>query len=315
MAVTHDGQDRRKLHRLDLLLWTMAGLLVVSTLAFGLFYYTDRYVSNSDTLVERKIQQFEEQVRQDPADPNARVAIADWYLRNNMMEEAIAQGREALAIAPDHLGALILLGQAYLAQGDKDAAIVAYSRVAELTRDSEFATVDRRLNLVYFHLGQLYRERNDYPQAIEALDSALLIDYTDADSLLMLAEVRQVVGDHRAAVAAFTEALRFVPNFPEVYAGLQTSYTALGMTGEALYAQGMFAFTQARHAEAAEQLEAAAQLSPEFTPIDLGLGLVYEQLGDSEKSLQALHRFMQANPDSIVGQQAMGRLAANTAQQ
>jgi tetratricopeptide (TPR) repeat protein len=315
MLVNQDAHGQVRKQGPDIVVWGLATLLLLATVGFGLFYYMDRYVSRHDTLVERQIQQLTERVQQNPADVGARVTIAEWYLRNGMVDEAIAQGQEVRKLDENNQGALILLAQAYLAKGDKDAAIQAFTQVADLSRGTEFATVDRRMNEVYYNLGVLYQERAEPEKAIEAYQAALAVDRTDADAHYRLGMTLQATGDHTAAIGEFDEALRFVPNFAEAYAGLQTSYAALGSTAQAQYAQAMLAYLKQQYAEAATLLEAAKQQEPDFAPIDLGLGLVYAQTGDTDKAVQALHRYLEVNPDSVVGQQTLGRLAAEAPQQ
>lgn len=299
--------------RFDLLLAAMAILLLVATAGFAAFYYFDRYVSTDDTLVERQIEQFAQAIQGNPADPEARVSIAEWYLRNDMIDEAIEQGNEALKLDAGNQAALMVLGQAYLVKHDATAAIATFERIVALNRDNEFAMIDRRMNQVYYRLGELYLERGEYGKAAEALHEAIAVDPTDADANYLLAVTYQSMGDHTAAIVTFEEALRFVPNFPEAYAGLRDSYRSLNKAGEALYATAMLEYARGEYGAAATKLEEAAKIAPSFAAIDLGLGLVYEQLGKSDAALTALHRYIKTNPDSVVAQQTMGRLAANGA--
>lgn len=315
MTLQHEQPAESNASWLDRTLIILAIVLVLAIVAFAVYYYNDRYVRTHDTLIERQIQQLTEQVQANPTDPEARVAIAKWYLRNDMIDEAIEQAEQALRLSADHQDALILLGQAYLAKGDEEQAIAAFDRVVELTKGSEFAMIDRRMNTVYYRLGELHYGRGEYVQAIEALESALMVDRTDADALHLLGQCYQESGDHEKAIEQFNQALRFVPDFEEAYWGLQVSYEALGMEAQALYAKGMVAFTRKDYAQAAKQLEEAAQLAPDFEQVYLGLGLVYEQLGETDKAITSLHRFLKTNEDSVVGQQALGRLLAHTAQQ
>ncbi len=310
-----EAKDRQRYQRFDLLLAAMAILLLLATAGFAAFYYFDRYVSTDDTLVERQIEQFAQAIRGNPADPEARVSIAEWYLRNDMIEEAIGQGNEALKLDAGNQAALMVLGQAYLAKHDSAAAIETFERIVALNRNNEFAMIDRRMNQVYYRLGELYLERAEYRNAAEALHGAIAVDPTDADANFLLAVTYQSLGDHAAAIVAFEEALRFVPNFPEAYAGLRDSYRSLNKTGEALYATAMLEYARGEYVAAAAKLEEAARLAPSFAPIDLGLGLVYEQLGKSDAALTSLHRFIKTDPDSVVAQQTLGRLAANGASQ
>ena len=296
---------------LDRAVWIAGILLVLTTVGFGVFYYFDRYVHPNEPLVERQTRHFEALVREDPANPTLRVAVARGYLRQGLIDQAIQQGMEALKLDEGNIDALILLAEAYLAKGDEDQALATLEQVVALNRDNPFADIDRRMNFVYYDLGELYYKRGEYDQAIEALKEALKVDRTDADARYLLGLTYQVKGDHQLAVREFHEALRYVPDFAEVYQGLKVSYEALGMRTEAAYAEAMVAFTQGKYEQAAQQLKAVLREAPDYDPAYLGLGLTYEKLGDAEKAVAALQRYLDTHPDSLAARHALGRLGVS----
>lgn len=295
---------------LDKAVWIVGTVLVIAAVGFGIFYVRDRYVHASESVVERQTRHLEELVGQNPADPNLRVSVARWYLEAGLGDQAIEQAREALRLQENNLDALILLGQAYTALGDEEQAIAHFTRAVEVSQGNELAMIDTRMNLVYYELGELYRQRGDYARAVEPLQQALKVDRSDADAWYALALTYQAQGDHPAAVESFNEAVRFVPDFAEAYEGLEASYRALGMTTQAAYAEGMVAYGRGDYRQAAQVLETVVREDPEFDPAYLGLGLVYEQLGKEEQAIEALQRFLQAHPESIAARHALGRLTA-----
>lgn len=308
MTVKDQGVSTATSRWLDRALWIVGALLLIVVVGFGVFYYRDRYVHANEPLVERQMSHLEEMVRQNPADPDLRVAAARWYLEKGLVDRAIQQGQEALKLDEDHLDALILLGRAYMARGDDEQAIAQFARVVELNKDNQFAKIDPRMNGVYYNLGTLHLQRKEYDSAIEALKAALEVDRTDADARYALALAYQAQGDHQAAVEELNEALRYVPDFAEAYDGLRESYEALGMSTEAAYAGAMVAYAQGEYKPAAQQLEAVIQDAPDFDPAYLGLGMTYEKLGQKEKAIAALQRFLKSNPDSLAARHALGRL-------
>jgi len=300
---------------LDRAVWVTGILLLFTTLGFGVFYYRDRYVHPNEPLVERQTRHFEELVREDPANPALRVAIARGYLHQGLVDQAIQQGLEALKLDENNIDALMLLSEAYLEKGDEEQAIAHLERIVELNRDNPFADIDPRMNFVYYDLGELYYKRGEYEKAIEALKGALKVDRTDADARYLLALTYQAQGDHQLAVREFQKALRYVPDFAEAYQGLKASYEALGMTTEAAYAEAMVAFAQGAYEEAARQLEAVLQEAPDYAPAYLGLGLTYEKLGQKEKAVSALQRYLETHPDSLAARHALGRLGVRVEEQ
>lgn len=308
MTVEDQGVSVSASTWLDRALWIAGALLLIAVVSFGVFYYRDRYVHANENLVERQMRHLEEMVRQDPSNPGLRVVVAEWYLEKGLVDQAIQQGQEALKLDAHRLDAFILLGRAYLASGDNEQAISHFARVVELNQDNQFAMIDPRMNLVYYNLGELYRQRGELDSAVEALKAALQVDRTDADARYALALTYQEQGDHQAAVQELNEALRYVPEFPEVYQGLRVSYEALGMSTEAAYAEAMVAYSEGNYERAAEQLEAVIQAAPDFDPAYLGLGMTYEKLGRRQEGIAALQRYLAVYPNDLAARYALGRL-------
>jgi len=292
----------------NLILGILGVLLTLSVVGFGAFYYYDRYVHPDVTLVDRQARHLEEMVRKNPQNADLRVAVANYYLDQKLVDSAIKQGKEALKISPDHEGALILLGRAYMAKGDADAAITQFNRVLELNKNNPMANVDQRLELVYYQLGKLYSQQDKYPKAIESLKHALIIDRTDSDAHYLLGTIYQKQSNDKDAVNEFQEALRFVPNFVEAYQGMKTSYAAMGKVQEAAYAQAMVLVMQGKYAAAAKQLEKVLEKSPDLTQAYFGLGIAYDKLGKRGQAINALQRYLKAYPNDIAAQQALGKL-------
>jgi len=298
---------------IDRALRIVAGLLVVVSLGFATFYYWDRYHHSDEPLVEHQTRHLEEMVRQNPANPDLRVAVGRWYLEQALVEQAIQQGQEALKLSPDHQDALILLGYAYLAKGEAEQAIAHFARVVELNKDNEFAAINPQLEAVYYELGDLYLKQGDLQRAEEAFQAALKIDRTDADAHYGLALAYQRGGDHAGAIAEFREATRYVPDFVEAYEGMGTSYRALGQMVEATYADGMVSYARGRYGEAVEVLRQVVEQDPSFADVYLGLGLVYEKLGRRQDSIAALQRYLDVYPDDMAARYALARVTRSEA--
>ncbi len=294
----------------DLSLWTVGILSILSLLAFGGYYYYDRYVHSNERLVDRQARHLEDRVQNDPQNPDLRVAVATYYLESGMLDLGIQQGEQALAIAPKHVGALSILGKAYLKKGDTAGATAAFEQVVELSKDAPMAKVDKGLEAAYFELGRLYSGQGLHSEAVAVLKKALEIDRSDADARFVLGMAYQGLGDHAAAVREFNEGLRFDPFFAEPYKGLATSYAALGRPTEAAWAEAMVMFSRGQYSEAASSLENLLAQAPDFKQAQLGLGLAYERLGRRDQAIAAIHQYQKAYPNDIVANQALGRLAA-----
>jgi tetratricopeptide (TPR) repeat protein len=296
-------------YRADMPLVILAVACIVSIVAFAGYYYYDRYVHPNERLTDRQARHFEDMVEKDPQNANLRVSTAGYYLQSGLVESAIQQGEQALIIAPKHLGALYVLGQAYTEKGETDKAIAAFEQIIELNKDNPMARIDKNLEAAYYQLGNLYNAQGRTPEAIVALKKALEIDKADADAHYLLGVAFQNQKDDASAVDEFQAGLRFDPYFVEAYKGLASSYAALGKPDESSWAQAMVLFSQGKYSESATGLEKVVAQAPTLTQAYLGLGLAYEKLSQREKAISALHQYQKAHPDELVVEQALGRLS------
>lgn len=294
--------------RIDWPVWILSASVLLSTITFSVYYYFDRYNHSDQAVIEHQLQSVEAMVRENPQNPNLRVAVANYYLESGQTDQAIQQSQQALVIDPNNQGAIILLAQVYQKAGQIDDAITQFNRVIELNRDNPLAKIDPRLEMVHYELGTLYDKLGKYDDAVASLKLALEVSKTDADAHYALGIVYQKQDAHADAVAEFQEALRYIPDFVEAYDGLATSETALGEPAKAKYAHAMVLLLRGQSANAAAQLEELVAQSPDLKLAYFGLGLANEKLGKRDEAMQALREFIKTYPNDIAAQQALGRL-------
>jgi tetratricopeptide (TPR) repeat protein len=285
--------------------------LIASVALFGSYYFWDRYIHLGDqSPLERDIQYMQDVIREHPQDLEARIALAEYYLGKGMHRDALDQATQILAQYPDNEGALLISGVARVRLNQPEAALDPLTRFVSLRKDRPMAQEDRPLQAAYYFLGESYANLGRHSQAIPALKAALAISSTDADALYELGLAYQAIGQSQTAVEYYHQAVRFVPDFAEAYAGMVESYTALGQPHHLAYAQGMQAFCVGDYETARVHLETAAQALPDFAPAFLGLGLTYEKAGDLEAALTATQRALELAPSDFAVRQTFERIKA-----
>jgi tetratricopeptide (TPR) repeat protein len=293
---------------MDLSIWTLGALVLLSSIGFGAYYYYDRYGHASQTVIGNQIQNIEGMIRENPESPELRVAAANFYLEGGQTDQAIRQSQQVLAVNSNNQSALVVLGQAYKKTGNLQGAIDSFKQVVELNKDNPLAKIDPRLEMVHYELGTLYAQQNKYSEAVASFKLALDINKTDADARYALGVVYQKKNEPANAVTEFQEAIRYIPDFSEAYSGLATSQAALGKVPEAKYAHAMAQLLQGQPANAAAQLEELIGQTPSAKYAYFGLGLAYEKLGRRDEAIRALQEFIKTNPNDIAAQQVLGRL-------
>jgi tetratricopeptide (TPR) repeat protein len=306
---SQEVQPRVSTQAIQRAIWIAFALFIIVVVAFAGYYIWDRYIHLGDqSPVELGLEHVKKAVQEDPQNVEARVVLADSYLAAGQYRQALDQANQVLGAYPDNVSALLIAGIAAVRLDEPKVALEPLEAFVALRKDQPMAGVDTALEAAYYFLGESYVKLNRPGDAISALEAALAISPTDADALHQLGQAYQASDQPEKALEQYHQAVRFVPDFAEVYGGMVESYTALGQSDYEAYARGMEAYSLEDYAAAQTQLELAIGALPDFAPVHVGLGLTYEKLGQLEAALTLIERALVLNPGDFVAQQAMGRI-------
>lgn len=302
-------------HRLQRLAWALLTTVIGVGLAFAGYYYWDRYVHLGDkSPLEMGISQLEAQVRENPSDPELRLALAEHYLRSSRFEDALQQASQVRSALPDNDQAMLMVGLAHTFLGNLELAVPELEQFTALRRQAPTASADMALEAALYYLGENYLKLERPADALPVIRDALVINPTDADAHYLLGIAYLRTAQHQLALQSFQEAIRYVPDFAEAYAGMEACYRALGMEDYTFYAQGMNAFAQKDYSKAIQLLTLATQRLSDFAPAFSGLGLAQEQAGDYASAKINLARAVELNPEDFVATYALQRVELALAQ-
>ncbi|MGH7977893.1 MAG: tetratricopeptide repeat protein [Limisphaerales bacterium] len=275
-----------------------------------------------------------------PDEPSVLYALAQSYLANNQTNQAdaalsraldlnsdftdaillraeteIARGNPALAIVtlnalvrrhPLLPRALLLLAQAYRAQGVPDRAIDIY-RTLEDSYPGE-ARVPVLLGTLLFQQNQLDSARAQFlialriqPDYVPAIEQLVNLDLTEKQYTAALQRVEQLVvrdpnqavsqlllgatlaagGETNKAESALTKAIKLQPDSQAAYLLLARLYTQAGQSRKAL-----------------QQLEMALNTDPNDLTATMLEGIIYDSLADYENARDAYKKIVAAAPDN-----------------
>ncbi|MBK8422266.1 tetratricopeptide repeat protein [Candidatus Villigracilis saccharophilus] len=292
-------------------IWTAGLAFAAIALMFFGYYYKDRYVRVDDkSPLDISIDQLEIAVRENPENPEARVALAEFYLGKGLYSQAIEQTDQVLSTFPENTGALLISGITYTRSGQSQKAIAPLEKFIDLRKDDPMAMSDTALQTAYYFLGESYNTLDQADKALPALEAALKINSTDADALFQAGLSSQTMNDHKKAIEFFDRAVLFVPDFTEAYAGMIESYTALNKPDHTDYARGMQAFSLKDYKTAQKYLESAREALPDFSSAHFGLALTYEQLNRLDDALISIKIALQLDPNNFSLQQVQERIEA-----
>ncbi len=286
-------------------------LLVLLAVAFGSYYYFDRYYAPAQPEVqEMNVAQAEQAVRDDPQNVESRLALAETYLFAGEFEDAITQANQVLAIESENQRAWLVVGVSSTNLGKPADAIEPLTRFINARKDEEMPGLDRSLQAAAYYLGESYLQLNQPQEAIEPLTQAVTWSMTDADSMYKLGMAYLAVQDYPKAIAMFEAATAFVPNYLEAYEAMAQAYDADGKPEYGDYARGMAAYAIKDYQAAVDLLLKAAQSLPDFPLVFGGLGLAYEGVGDLQAALDAYHAALRLDPNNFTANTGIERVSA-----
>ncbi len=198
--------------------------------------------------------------------------LAAIYLKNNRVEEAVAEYESLKELYPDDVSCLVSLGYLYMNAQKYDKAIETFN-TAILIHPDNFATPDDSLEDLI---------------ADGALDEALdqtermLLDHPDRPDLIAKqADVLIMMGETTDAIARYQEALRICPNFLEATIKLGTAYLKVG--AEQL---------------AAQQFNLAVEINDTIVEAYLGLATAQKLAGSPDLALNTVSLAAAIQPNS-----------------
>jgi len=309
MKLSELFKDNHQITHITILTGIALGLVVVS---FGGYYFYDRYVDKSRNVspIQQSITDLEQAVSENPSDVQLRLNLAETYLASRRYESAVEQAEQVYRTDSENERALFVMGISLASTAQYKQAIEPLKKFAAIREKSDMANVDSALETSLYFLGESYLQESQPENAIPVLKRALEINHTDADAMYKLGQAYAATGQHEEAIASYENAIRFVPDFAEVYQGMVESFIALNQPTHAAYARGMLAFSIKDYEGARVELEQVVMAKPDYVPAYLGLGLTYEQLGDSQNALAYADLALQLNPNSQAALQLKGRLEA-----
>lgn len=297
--------DTRRLTRLIMVIGV---LLVVTVIAFGGYYYYDRYHSSKPSTLQTNLVQAEQAVAQDPTNAEKRAALAELYMFNARYDDAIAKAGEVMVAAPDNQRAWLVLGMSYAFKGDAPSSIEPLQKYVDANKDVDMPGLNRGLQAAAYYLGDSYLKLGQAEKAVEPLTNAVQWSKTDADAMYKLGVAWTKTNKYDDALLMFHSAVAFVPNFSEAYEGMAEVYQIKNQPGYVKYAQGMVAYSKKDYPAAIDLLTQSTQAEPEFAPAFAGLGLAHEAQGSWEQALSAYTTAAKLDVNNLTASHGLDRV-------
>jgi tetratricopeptide (TPR) repeat protein len=204
--------------------------------------------------------------------PEQLIDRGNAYMRlvqSGQVQQAIYAFQTVIRLQPNFAMAYSNLGAAWMqlgSQPDHLAQAIAYlDRALQL---------DPKLAIAHYNMGLAYKERKDYPKALQFFQSALQLEPKSAETHYHLGYVSQAQGNFAQASTYYQQAIALNPQYAEAH-----------------YNYGALLLLSQRPTEAIEHLQRAISIKPDYGNAFYTLGVAQAQVGQVQTALQS---FIQA---------------------
>lgn len=266
------------------------------------------YLDNRSNLTgaqrtELDLTELSEQIKKNPDQPENLYLLAEGNLKLGKVDEA----RQAIAQLDQlsggdfrtQTGVGVLLAQYHL----YDDAIPHFQAALKINPESDD---------VKFDLADTYFRKGQYAEALQTAQSVSEHGQQDDTYLALLADIHAHIGQTADAEEIYRSAIKRNPDNDQYYLSLtllqlrqgnvggaqktvQDGLARIPGSGKLLWAQGLLAALEGKTALAAQHLERAVDLLPEWPGSYSTLGVFYYQTGQIDKAKEVLNRFKGSN--------------------
>jgi tetratricopeptide (TPR) repeat protein len=141
--------------------------------------------------------------------------VLAWALQRQRKDaDVISWGERGLRLYADEYRIVEIMGEAYFYLDDYDSSLRFMQRYVNSLPQGE------RTSVAYFFIGEIYRLQRKFRLADIAVTTAVRLEPGVALWWYRLGTVRESAGDSGPAIAAYEQALRLNPNYPQARDGL-----------------------------------------------------------------------------------------------
>ena len=228
---------------------------------------------------------YESYQKQYGSDVSVAEALVQVYLAREDYDKAYEQLKVINELDQGNMNAQLKMAFILVDKKKYTEAIPLLESILHQTPDS-----DR----VRFYLGAVYEEVKNYKAAIQQFKEIAKSSKYFADSVMHSAYLYKLMGDQQAAVALMETNIDFLDDNPKIFA---------------LYAS--FLDNLKKYNEARDLLEKASDKFPKDVQILYQLGAVYDQLGQSDKTVEKMEHLIEIDKNHVEGLNYLAYLYAD----
>jgi tetratricopeptide (TPR) repeat protein/peroxiredoxin len=249
-------------------------------LSLGSVFFERGYAETSESFFCRALQD-------DPASAEALYGLGSVYLQQEKLKKARESFERVLQLQSSYPGTIPNvwnnLGILSAREGNTAAAIVFFQRALQ---------IDSAHRIALLNLGNVYRQRKDWPAAKKTLQRALELEPDDPEINYSIGMVCTQLDESNRAYEYLKRAIALRPVYPEALNNLGVLYLR----------------TQ-RPQEAIQSFDESIRVAPEYDQSYLNLARVYALQGERGKARDVLLELLKRHPDHLQAKAELNQLA------
>jgi tetratricopeptide (TPR) repeat protein len=261
-------------------------------------YLETRSQLSSKERTELDVSELTEQIQKHPGQPQDLYLLAETYLKLGKLDAARESIAQLNQLSADDFRTQTGIGVLFARYHLYDDAIQHFQAALRISSDSDDVTFD---------LADAYFRKGEYAEALTAAQRVSPAGQDDA-YLALLGDIETHVGETTRAMEIFRNAISRNPDNDQYYLSLallqlrtndlsgaeqtlQKGFARVPGSGKLVWGQGLISVLRGNGTQAAERLERAVELLPEWVGSYSTLGVFYYQTGQIEKAREVLDRF------------------------
>lgn len=248
-----------------------------------------------------------QQVKKNPGQPQDLYLLAQAYLKLGKRDQALQAVSQLDQLSSEdyrtQTGIGVLLAQNRL----YDQAVLHFANALRTNSGSDEIKFD--LADAYFHKGM-------YSEALQTVQAISPAGQQDDTCLSLIGDIYAHLGENQKSAAIFQDAIGRNPDNDQYYLSLMLLQLRSGdlqsaeqtlkkgqeripVSGKIQWGLGLLSALQGNTSRAAEELERAVELLPEWSGSYSTLGVFYYQTGQIDKAREVLNRFKGSNAGGL----------------
>ena len=224
-------------------------------------------------IVEKAIAQYNDILALKPDDVSALSGLLKCYVRTRDYDKAINTGMKLLRINPRDASAFANIGYAYGNKGAWEKAIVNYKESLQLNPDD---------TLVRFRLGEAYEKANNLKDAVEQYKLVLTKAREAENVKIALAGAYLRAGNYDESIRLYKEVIAKQPRNASAYANLGLAHGGKGQWKEEI-----------------ENYKKAISLNPKDPVVHYNLASAYEKRNQDQDASREYQTVLKINPGDL----------------